>query len=397
MLLALPLAADVAATLALSDRTETRLRNPGDAPTGPSLDVATTPEARLLLTSPRTGCTLVYNPRLTFWDINDVGARPIWLQSGSARADWRESNTSLSLEEDASYGAMSFAALAFAPGPDGTPPRVDVIPSPQIIQFESTSTTLGSRVARKRWEFRSTVGYELSGGADDAARSIIPLQRGPLAEAIVTFAMSPVDHLATTSTGSETTFSSGPEIVLVEGDQGWKHLWSAFTETDLTLGISEARVLASPFAGALTETDPVAEAVVEHRILTDQDRVTVRIGARLGPAVNRLLGIVDERIQGTLLSKWAHEPFAVNAFGSAQQSVHTGTAESTELLTGELGLSYAVADAVVFDIGVRGLWQRANRPVGSHSAPAATDIVQASTTQGIFFVGVTLRAPTMRL
>jgi hypothetical protein len=402
MLAALPLAADVAASLALSDRSETRLRNPGDVSTGSSLDIETAPEAQLVLALPRTGCTLAYRPRLTFWDINDVGVRPSWLQAGLARIDWREGNTaSLSIEQDASYGATSFASLVFPPGREGTPPRVDVIPSSQIIQYESASTALGSRVEGRRINFRSTVGYQFSGGADEASRLIIPRQTGPMAEGVMTFAMSPVDPLATTVTGSQTEFSSGPEILLVEGDEGWKHRWSALTETELTLGVSEARVVPSPSAQSLTKTNPVAEALVEDRLGTAEDRVTVRIGARLGPVVNRLLGIVDERIQGTVLSKWTRGPFAVNAFASAQQSVPTTGPDATELLTGELGLSYAAADAVVFDIGVRGLWQRASQPVVSTTASGtdqpAPDLAQATIVQGIVFVGVTLRAPTMRL
>jgi hypothetical protein len=209
--------------------------------------------------------------------------------------------------------------------------------------------------------------------------------------------MSPLDRLATTVTGAETTFSSGPQIVLVEADEVWRRPWSPFTETDLTLGVSEARVQASPLAQSFRETNPVAEAVLERRILTDEDRLTFRIGARLGPVVNRLLGIVDERIQGTLLSKWDHGPLAIHAFASAQQSVPAGGPDATQLLTGEIGLSYTATSAVVLDVGVRGLSQRANQPVVSTSTPGATDVVEASLLQGVVFVGLTLRAPTIRL
>ena len=397
MLPVLPLAADLVASLALSDRTETRLRDPGDSPSGPSVDIATTPEARLGLASPRTVVSLAYTPRLTLWDVNDAGVRATWLHAGSARVDWHDQNTTLSLQQDGSYGALSFAALSFPPGAEGAPPRVDVLPSSQIIQFESSSTTIGSHVEGRRWDFRSNVGYQLSGGADDAARLVVPLQTGPLADAVVTSAISPVDHFSTTATGSETKFSSGPEIALIEGDERWKHMWSPFTETDVTLGISEARVQASPLVQSTHETDPVAEALLEQRILSDEDRVTFRIGARLGPVVNRLLGIVDERVQGTLTSKWTHGRLGVAAFASAQQSVPTGGPDATELLTGELGLSYSAADALVFDCGVRGLWQRINQPVVSTAATGATDITEASLVQGVVFLGVTFRAPVIRL
>jgi hypothetical protein len=391
MFAALPMAADLAATLTLSDRTETRLRDPGDTPTAPSVDIATMPEARLSLASSRSNFALAYTPRLTLWDVNDVGLRPLWLDAGSARFESRYGRTTLSLAQEASYGSMSFADLTFAPSPEGAPPRVDVIPSSQIVEFESTSTTLGSRTETHRWTLGSSIGYQLSGGADSASRLVIPLQKGPVAEAEATFAGSPVDGFATTLNASETTFSSGPEIILGEVDEGWRRRWSAVTETDLTLGVSEGRVRPSPLAQAVEQTNPVAEVILEHRILTDADRVTIRIGSRLGPVVNRLLGIVDERIQGTLASKWTHGPLAANAFVSAQQSLNTGGPDATELVAGEISLSYAVTEAVAFDVGVRGLWQRAAQSL------TETPSVTATFAQGIIFVGVTLRAPTMRL
>ena len=397
MLAGLPLAGDIAASIALSDRTETRFRQPGDVPTGPSLDVATAPEARLVLAQPRLGCTLTYAPRLTFWDFNDVGARPTWLNSGTAHLDWRTDRTRLSLDQDASYGAMSFAGLILTPGPDGAPPRVDVVPAPQIIEFVSSSTILGSRITLQRWEVRSGVGYQLSGGADAAGRSVLPFQRGPLADAAATYSVSPVDHVATTVSGTETSFSSGPEIALVEEDEGWRRRWSAVTETNLTLGISEARVQAAPSAGVSGETHPVAEAILEHKMATGEDGLTVHAGARLGPVVNRLLGIVDERIQGTLLSRWTHGSWIVSALGSAQQSVSAGGPNATTLLTGELGASYTASAAVILDFGVRGLWQKANQPIASTVTSGATEIVEASIVQGLLFVGVTFRAPAIRL
>jgi hypothetical protein len=355
------------------------------------------PEARLTLASPRTGFTLAYTPRLTLWDVNDIGVQPLWLDAGSARIESRFSDTALSLAQQASYGSMSFADLTFAPGPEGAPPHVDVVPSSKIIEFESTSTTLGSRTEMRRWEVVSSVGYQLSGGADGASRLIIPLQKGPLAEAMAAFAASPVDHFATTLTGSETAFSSGAEIVLGEEDEGWKHRWSPVTEIEATLGVSEARVRASPYTQNSAPTYPVAEVVLEQSILTAEDRMTVRIGSRIGPVINRLLGIVDERVQGTLVTKWTHGPFAASAFASAQQSVPTGGPNATELIAGELGLAYAATEAVAFDLGVRGLWQKVSQPVVSTSAQGFTDVVEASVVQGIVFVGVTLRAPTMRL
>jgi hypothetical protein len=372
------------------------LRQPGDVPSGPSLDVATAPEVHVSLATQRLGLALAYTPRLTLWDVNEVGVRPTGFNAGSARADWRGERASLFLSQEAGYGAVNFAGLALAPGPDGAPPRVDVVPAPQSLAYESSSTSFGSRAQVRRWELRSQVGYQVSGGADAPARQIIPLQNGPTFEAAAAFAESPVDHLATTATGSETSFSSGPRIVLAEIDEGWKHTWSPRTETTLTFGVSDARARGSAYAGSYTEVDPVAEGLVDAGLGTARDRVTLHIGARLGPVVNRLLGIVDERGQGTLLAKWTRGPFGADAFVSAQQSVHATGPDATELVTGQCGLSYAATDVVAFDVGVRGIWQRANQPLVS-SAGGASVISETDLAQGLVFLGVTFTSPCMQL
>ncbi|HEY8087897.1 MAG TPA: hypothetical protein VIF09_08630, partial [Polyangiaceae bacterium] len=170
MLGQLPIAADVAATVDLSDRTETRLRQPGDFPPAASLDVSTVPEASCTLAVPRLGATLKYAPRLTLWDVNDGGGQATWLDAGTAHLEWRAADrATLTLDEDASYGATSFAGLVLPTAPAGTPPRVDVIPAARILQLESTTTMLGSRLELRRWELRPEVGYRLTGGADDVS------------------------------------------------------------------------------------------------------------------------------------------------------------------------------------------------------------------------------------
>ncbi|HEY8086364.1 MAG TPA: hypothetical protein VIF09_00915, partial [Polyangiaceae bacterium] len=204
-------------------------------------------------------------------------------------------------------------------------------------------------------------------------------------------------HYATTVTGEDTTFSSGPEIALVEGDEGWKHAWSAVTETTFTFGVSEGRVEAAPSVGAYRTTNPVADAVLDQRILSADDRITLHVGARLGPVVNRLLGIVDERVQGTLQSKWTHGPFLVSAFGSAQQSVAANGPNATTLFLGEIGLTYTATQAVALEVGVRGLWQKADQPLSPASTSGPTEILESEVTQGVLFVGATFRAPPIHL
>ena len=384
MLASLPMLSDIAAVLAVSDRTEARTRSPGTAPPTTSVDLETAPIARLTLTSRSTRYVVAYTPRLTLWDLGSSRASPVGVNAGLARVEWTAPRTLVSVEETASYGGVSLASIAPAPGPDGAPPRVDVVPSTQVVDVMASQTTLASRLTFQGWSTALAVGYQIGGGATAEARTVLPRQSGPFGEVGVTRDLLRTDSLTTTVTGSEAAFSSGPESLLVEATERWRHLWSRVTETRLSAGASEARVRATASAPHTLETHPVVEAILEQHLPTDDGRLDVRVGVRLGPFVNRLIGFVDERVVGTLAITRTSGRIAGHAYASAAQSVPAGDPTSVRLVTGELGASYGLSDAVTLDAGVRGLWQRQD--------PALPDLKQATV-----FVGVTVRAPTTKL
>src|SRR6185437_3751350 len=134
MLPALLLAADLAGTLTVSDRTELRVRVPGTAPEIASVDADTALDVEVALASRRWAASLSYTPRFTLWDLADSAFTPTALQGGRAHVEWIGHHARLSVEENASYGATSFAATSLAPGPaapgeEGQPPRVQPVPT----------------------------------------------------------------------------------------------------------------------------------------------------------------------------------------------------------------------------------------------------------------------------
>jgi hypothetical protein len=225
------------------------------------------------------------------------------------------------------------------------------------------------------------VGYQLAGGATTDARQSLPLESGPFGDAQFTQAVTHIDYLPTTVSASEASFSSGQEIVLTEIDQGWRHLWSRVTETRLALGVSEARVRTTADAPHSFKTYPVAEGILAHHLSPHDD---VRLDVRVGPFVNRLIGFVDEQVQATLAATRTRARFATHAYVTAAQSTSQSEVNAIRFASGELGGSYGTSQLVSFDLGVRGLWQ--------HQDPAAADLLQAT-----FFIGLTLRAPPMKL
>ena len=397
MLGAFAIAADVGGTLVLSDRTEVRARAPGIKAGQPSIDVETAPEVRLALGSPRVHFRIAYTPRLTNWDLNVDGVRPLLLHAGSAGIEWIDGRTRLSLREDGAYGGMSFTSLTATPGTTTTPtqPRLDVIPGGGILQYAASTTVLGSRTDLRRWAFVTDVGYQMSGGADAASRAFLPWQRGPLADVAVEYAVTRADRAVTFVSGQDAAFTTGSEIIVIDATEGWRRRWSAATDSELSVGASEAGIRATPASSMEYRTYPVAEASLEHRFGMDFDRFLVRGSARLGPVVNRILGLVDERVQGRVEARWSHQPIGFRFVLTAQQSVPASDVTAITLLQGELALLVRLNANVQLDGGVRELAQR-QAQLGPAVVP--TDpIVRSTFTQSVVFVGVTLHAPDTRL
>ncbi|MGH7285762.1 MAG: hypothetical protein ACRELY_29945 [Polyangiaceae bacterium] len=358
-----------------------RARAPGSAPPTTSLDFETDPELGLKLSSPRMRYTFGYTPRLTFWDINVSGLHPVLYDQGEARVEWLWKHATMSVDEIAGYGGVNYAALGPVPNANGTLPPVSVVPNAQVLYVEDSITTLRSLLTQPRWQEDLSVGYEIGGGATTDARAALPLQQGPFAEAIVTRTLRRTDYLPTTVSATEDSFSSGQEVLLTELDEGWRHLWSRITETRVVLGVSEARVRSSAEAPHTTETHPVAEGTVEHRLSRRDD---VRFDARLGPYINRVFGFVDEEVQGTLAATRSQYPYTAHAYLTAAESISQSEAFAIRFGSAEIGASRALGKTVTVDAGVRGLWQEQN--FGS------ADLLQAT-----FFLGLTLRAPPTKL
>jgi hypothetical protein len=381
------LAAALTGAVSLADRTELRVRSPGADDSQPSADAETVMTARVTLEGHTTSLDVSYTPRLTLWDANTSARAIVLMNAGEVRGRWSSRGVTLALGQSARYGQVNIASVALTPV-DGQPGRVDVVPISQSLAYEQAETSLVARVERARWVVGSTVSYQVSGGADSAARVLLPLQYGPGGELRAAYAASRRTQLITAATGSETAFSTGSEIVLVDLTQGVRTQWSAGTETGLTLGASTARVRAAADAEHRFTAYPVAEMQAARASPALGGRLTLRGALRLAPVVNRLVGQVDERLQAVVAGGWTKRKWTVTAYANAQQSVPPGASGAVQLLVGEVGCAYAVSPAVTLDAGARTLVQRAYQPADGAAPTAATFL------QFIAFAGLTVRAPT---
>lgn len=398
--------AALAGTLEVSDRSELRLRYPGVQPGAASIDVETDPDALLTLASHTSTLRIEYAPQLVAWDLNIVGLQPSYLNRGTARGEWRARHLTLSLSETAAYGAQSFASLALAPGPEGAPSRVDVFPTPGTFLYEASLTTLDARWNLPRWTLTASVAYQLAGGVTPRDRETLPFQSGPLGTLAGDYSLSRVDHLLTSASGSYASFSTGVDGAIVQVDEAWRHGWSRLTSTLARLGVAEAGTRGIspsdtpevPPGPLQLDTYPVAEGLIEHDVSGRRDAGDILLDAKLGPTLNPLIGLVDERIQGTLAGHYLRGRVGLRAQVTLSESVPPAQLEAVRIFYQETAASYQLSQAVSVEVGTRTLWQEptASAAVLEHAPPNAL-YVPVPVVQEVVFLGLTLRADPVKL
>jgi hypothetical protein len=405
MLHALPVSADAAGVFTVSDRTEVRARYP-DATTQPvgqdvALDLDTTLDARAVWAAHNATYTLADLPRLTLLDYNNrAGSQQAFLDTVQASAEWHPPHVLLRVAETASYGEQSFESLSALPAA-GTSPvgnatgqsttSPSVVPTTnQTILYASSVTSVASTLQLRPWAISARVGYQLSGGADQAAQKSLPLEQGPLATLSADWQVDRRDHLITVANGSETSFSQsaedsqGAEDVLVKVDEQWRHRWSRRTETLLAGGWYVARSRVTAIAPDQFESGPDGEAAVNQQFDLGGGTGQFRADVSVAPFIDPLNGVLDEQIRGTLTGSWTRRRVTFRIFASAGESLDQDTSTSIRLAMAEIGTVYRVSEWLMVDGGVRALDQEQK----GASPP--------SLTQGVLFLALTVRLARAR-
>jgi hypothetical protein len=410
MLHVLPLSVAADGVFTLSDRTEARARAPDPITNAVALDIDTLIDARAVWTARDATYTLADLPRFTLLDYNGAAIAPAFLDSLMMSGEWRRRRVRIRVLENASYGQLSFESLAALPGP-GTPqaaptpagpaplPGATQVPNTgQSILYASSDTSVGSTLQLRPWTVLTRVGYQLTGGVNDAAQQVLPFQKGPYADATADYKLRAHDHLVTFVSGSETSFTPlGTEDLLAEIDERWRHEWSRRTQTMFALGWYAARTRAGADDPDVFASNPVAEAELDHDFSRRGSTSSIRLDVRLAPFVNRLTGLVDEQIRGSLEASWGRRRWRLRAGATAAESVDQGTATSTRLGFAEIGAAYKVSEALTFDGGFRAIYQEQDFQGAPPAAGGAAPIVESTLSQGVVFIAVTVRAVKTKL
>ncbi len=388
-------AAPVAGTFDVSDRTEVRVRYPGLAAGEPSLDVETAPDAKLALHSDSAAFRLEYSPVITAWDLNVTGLQPAVLQNGALGLAWHNDDVALSVDEHASYGTQNYASLQAVPPPGETFPRVDVLPPNATIQYVASLTTLRSVFSLRRWRLTAEAGYQLGGGSDAVAQTLIPYQSGPLGMIEGDYALTRRDHLVSSLAVGDYSFSSGAEDLLVEADEAWRHLFTRSTSFEALAGVSQGRTRLVSTVPYDYPTYPVLGVRLGQHIGSEARGGGGQLSVKIDPVVNRMFGNTDERFEAQAIGTWAMLPLRFNLTASYAESLDESQVGAVRLFLGEARVTWEINKYFWLDGGERLLVQDPLGPVPVGSA--VTPYTLFPLTQEVTFVGLTIRAPTTRL
>jgi hypothetical protein len=404
MLHALPLSAAPAAVFTLSDRTEARVRAPDPVTGAVAIDFDTLMDARAIWTAHDATYTLADMPRFTLLDSNGWAREAAPYDSALVAGEWRLPRARIRLAESAGYGQLSIESLSALPAPGtpvppnpagGQPPPLvmpALTPASQSFLDASSETSLASTLQLRPWTLDARVGYQLAGGANPSARMLLPFQQGPLAQATADYKVDGHNQLATVTNDSDTSFSTGTQDLLAEIEERWTHRWTRTAETLLAAGYYAARTRTGYDQPEVWASNPVAEAAFDNRFAHGENTGGFRTDVRLAPFINRLSGLVDEQIGGSVEGSWGRRRFKLRVYASAAESVHQGTLTSVRLASAEVDAAYKVSEALTFDGGVRALYQEQNM-LGLAGQPL---FVGKTFSQGVVFLGVTVRAVRAR-
>jgi hypothetical protein len=406
--------ADYYGTFDLSNRTEVRGRYTqvtgaaaGSPTPNPSLDLVDIAATQLRARSRVSELSLAYSVLGVLGDV-EVGAVPQAIQSADARATWHDRRVRLDLGESAQYGVQNSAFLLAAPAP-ATPggamppasatPGVQLLAPPGSIDFGGSRTSLGSELrVTRRWLGSLRVEYGVQGGLGASSQALLPLVRGPRAEAGADFRASRIDSLATRASVLRSDTSTAPcypaLLGVTAGDtcaptaeagelrEVWRHNLTREDTATATAGASYVHARLRPADSFRDVVYPLAVIGFEHATGRETARSVFRAEGQIAPVVDLRTGAIDERAQTTVSLTAPLRSVLLSGTLAAARSLDSPFIQPVTVVQAACEAEYRVDRYIGVGGGLRYAWQHQD-PIGTFSGALA-------------FVQITVRAAEVR-
>jgi hypothetical protein len=148
----------------------------------PGVELEAAPALTLGLRTHTEALSLSYAPRFV---LRDVDLRPVFeaLHGLSLAASTRDRRTTLSALAEASYGTTTTTALTLAAPASAEAAAAQSIPDGGTIAYAASRVGAGvTHAVTRRLALRAFGEGQMSGGANDSGRALIPQQMGPPAD-----------------------------------------------------------------------------------------------------------------------------------------------------------------------------------------------------------------------
>jgi hypothetical protein len=366
----------------LGGRVEFRSGQPeGSAPGSNITDMEIDPVAAL--SGPlRTGSLkLAYDPRIfiILKEPTESAQKVSYLHRGYVVLDMKPSPLwRFFIEGRGAYGEYDFLPLSTVipqtggtglppdqPSTPGSPPTaptptpgVSTLPGERfllVVDVNASAGVVATLSPRVGWLL--SAGYLYSGGADVAARSVLPLQKGPRGTTGALWNVTRNDTFSFLLEASDNRFSSGPHSTIANLTTTWSHVWSRTVASDLIGGVGGLHSVIPEVSGNPARTEdkvlPVAGVGLRHAWLTRGAAWRNSLTFQAAPLPDQLNGFVYERLSGVLRSTLSPgEHLTLDVSGGVSASI--GIAQRDARF--EARATYAFDPHFGVSIGGRAAW-----------------------------------------
>ncbi len=279
-------------------------------------ELALSPRAAVLLGWDVTTAELEYAPFLMLRAFSAESDRELLHNAAVRLAHRPDRLTTLRLNQEASYGQYRFRLLDVAgsggpgsAGPSGagpTPGTGSLAPH-ELVDFVRSDTRLIAEFLLSRVTTLSTsAGWEISGGADDASRRRMPLQRGPTAEASLSQRVSRTQTLSAEASYRDRSFmGAGSRISLGQLRVTWVNELDPDTGLTVSAGAGMGRERATGAEWTPWYVLPDAQASLVRRVGFLGNQFSASLTGQLAPTINPFTAALEHRAEVRATLDWA--------------------------------------------------------------------------------------------
>lgn len=342
-------------------------RNPYEATVSEkaAFDASVAPAVGLGLKEGQLDLGLGYEPTFSYRGIGLPQEEFVTLMHvGHALISYGSKGYRLSLSEAGAIGKQTFAALRTAPldpnaPKDPTAPRVDLIPTnARTVDILGESTTASFDY---QWSHRVRSGaqasYSISGGANRVAQQTIPRQKMANGILSLDYLASRDDHFGASLNTSHIVISDGHDHLTSSATVSWARQFEKGISAQIGGGAFFGRTTSLDRTPLYTVSAGGAGSANIDFIRSHGTSLALTFGASIAPQVNYIVGVLQQRLQGTGALTWHLDQFTAALSGDAAQTFPANDPSAFRLVGAGVNTALALAKWLDLTASYRSVWQ----------------------------------------